>query len=361
MASEGILTADSTISKVQSEMDDIANYSNIIGYRIFITWGALERTKGVYDFSLLDAILNRLKTHYPQPKHMVVVVLPGYFTGSYHSGDASAVPLYIQQDSTYGASPTAGSYGWWGQNAGYAAAMFRPAVMNRYIALLQAMAAHYDNEPYFEAFMFQEDAWVAGVWQSAPDWSTSAGITQLESMLSAATAAFAHASVIMENTWFGDPTTTQNFELWMVNNRVAPGSADTVGQTAFNMGHATSDMGLAWGLQADFGIAASGSSYSGGDLRKRSRSMMDIEGFDLAGDYYANWGAPEGYQPSDIIVALNKTYLSSHAFWTHFFGDEPARGGGTISSVAPWAVWSKMAPVINATPLTNTGYPPNYP
>jgi hypothetical protein len=363
MASEAILNPNETMSKVQLEMDDIGSYDSVIGYRVFVTWSALESSQGVYDFSVLDAILNRLKTHYHLPKHMVVVVLPGSWFSN-----RSGIPLYIQQNSIYGASPVAGSYGWWGQSgSGDVAAMFRPAVMDRYIALIKALAAHYDSEPYFEAFMFQEDAWLGGAFQHAPDWTASAGTTQLKSMLTAAVAAFAHTSVIMENSWWGgDPTTTQNFELWMVDNRVAPGTADTVGQTAFNKGYATAAMGLNWGLQADMGITWSGfgttSAYSGGDLRKRSRAMLDVEGQDLAGNYYSNWGAPDGYQPSDIINALNNSYQASHAFWTHFFGSEPVMGGGgTVRSASPWAVWSTLAPVVNATPLTNTGYPPNYP
>jgi hypothetical protein len=371
MASNSILSPSSTVATVQSEMDDIANYDNIIGYRVFITWGALESSQGVYNFSVLDAVLNRLKTHYAHPKHMVVVVLPGYFSGAWQSGDGRAVPLYIQQNSAYGASPVSGSYGWWGQNSrgastgAYTAALFRPAVMNRYIAMIQALAAHYDSEPYFEAFMFQENAWMGGLWSGAPDLSTAGGLTQFESMLSAAVTAFPHTSVIMENTWWGDPSTTQNLELWMVNHRVAPGTADTVGQTAFNMGYATSAMGLNWGLQAYLGITYSGpnatSNYSGGDLRQRSRAMLDVEGMDLGGGYYSNWGAPNGYHPSDIVAALNGTYQASHAFWTHLFGSEPVSGGGTVSSASPWSAWSQLAPVVNAAPLTHTGYPPNYP
>jgi hypothetical protein len=371
MASNSILGPRSTLSSVQAEMDDIANYDNIIGYRVWITWGALESSQGVYNFSLLDAILNRLKTHYAQPKHMVVVVLPGYFTGAWSSGNGSSVPLYIQQNGVYGPSPVAGSYGWWGRNSGgastgaYTAALFRPAVMSRYIALIQALGAHYDSEPYFEAVMFQEDAWMSGLWSNAPDLSPAGGLAQFESMLSAAVAAFPHTSVVMENTWWGSPTMTQNFELWMVNNRVAPGTADTLGQTAFNMGYATSAMGLNWAMQAYMGITYSGpnatSSYSGGDLRQRSRGMLDVEAMDIAGNYYSNWGAPEGYHAADVVTALNDTYQASHAFWTHFFGNESVAGGGTVNSASPWSAWSQLAPVVNAAPLTHTGYPPNYP
>ncbi len=368
MASDGILYANSTLSSVQSEMDDINGYDNIVGYRVFITWGALEPSEGNYNFSVLDAILNRLETQYNKPKHLVVVVLPGPFGSSMpSSGSGSVIPMYLQTSSAYGASPVSGSYGWWGQNSGgastgpFVAALYRPAVMDRMIALVQAMGAHYDGDPYFEGLMFQEDAWMVGLWSGAPDYSDSQFITQLERLLSAATTAFPHTSVIMENTWLTYAAGTQSFEQWMIANRIAPGTADTLGQTAFNMGYATSAKGMAWGLQAYMGITAPGSSYNGGDLRPQSRAMVDIEGYDLSGDYFWNWGAPEGYQPADIITALNNTYQASHAFWTHFFGSEGALGGGTVASVSPWAQWSQLAPIINANPLTHTGYPANYP
>jgi len=365
MASDSIMYTSATLASVQAEMDDINGYDNIVGYRVFITWGALEPSQGNYDFSLLDAILNRLQTHYNKPKHLVVVVLPGPFGSRMHSGDASVIPQYLQSNSAYGPSPVAGSYGWWGRNSGgastgsYAAALYRPAVMDRYIALVQALGAHYDNEPYFEGLMFQEDAWMVDLWTGAPDYSDTTFVNQLQRLLTAATIAFPHTSVIMENTWTANSSNTQNLELWMVNNRIAPGTADTVGQTAFNMGYASN--GLNWGLQAYMGLTQNGSSYRGGDLRPRARAMLDIEPQDIAGDAYANYGAPEGYQPSDIINALNLTYQASHAFWTHFFGSEDVFGGGTVSSVASWAIWKNLAPVIDAKPLTNTSYPANYP
>lgn len=367
MASDTIISAGDTISRVQSEMDDINGYDNILGYRVFISWGALEPSEGVYNFAVLDAILTRLETQYNKPKRMVLVILPGQFGGSMPaSGSGYTIPSYLQTNSAYGASPVAGSYGWWGQNSSgastgpYAAALWRPAVMDRMIALVQALGAHYDNNPYFEALMFQEDAWMMGLWLAAPDFSATATVTQLERLLSASTAAFPHTSVVMENTWAGTTTSTENFELWMVNNRIAPGTADTVGQTAFNMGYATSSLGLAWGLQGYLGIVPAGSSYTGGDLRLRSHAMLDVEGMDIAGPYFTAWGARNGYEPLDIIDALNNTYQASHAFWTHFFGSE-AEPGGTVKSESPWAVWSNLAPVINSNPLTHTDYPANYP
>ena len=371
MASEGILSGTSTLADFSSEMDDLSSWDNIIGYRLFVSWGALERAQGSYDFSVLDAILNRLKTNYKTPKRLVIALVPGSF-GNCHIGTGDYVPLYIQQNSAYGASPNSGTYGWWGgiSNGNVnscIAAVWRPAVMNRFIALVQALGAHYDSDPDFEAIMIQEDSWVIGnAVDTSPKDSSYVDATmlaQLQSLLTAATSSFPHTSVVMQNTWLQQPTSTQSFEQWMVNNRVAPGSPDSVGQSAFtNYDFANPDSKFAWGLEAYMGVQASGSSWKPVDLRPKAHAFMDVEGPDIAGAFYGFIGAPEGFKPQDIIAALNQTYDASHAFWTHFYSSDPVwPGSGSVGDVAPWAVWSNLAPIINSTPLINTTYPANYP
>ena len=361
MASYTALMPGDTQSKIQYELDDLAAWNNIVGYRVLTTWGALEPAPGKYDFSALDATLNSFRTKFSKPKHLVLVVLPGLFASSLGDNDGSAVPLYIQQDAAYGASPVAGRYGWWGKNSAgassgaYVAAMFRPAVMDRYIALVRALGARYDGDPNFEAIMFQEDSWMIGLYYGAPDYDKAANVAQLKRMLLAATAAFPHTNVIMQNTWLEDAGPTQDFELWMVNNRIAPSSADTIGQSAYGMGYQDS-----WGVQAYEGITAPGSTYAGGDLRSRARAMMDVESFDISGNYYAKWGGP--FTPADVVTALNQTYRASHAFWTRFSGTEGVRGGGgTVAQTAPAAVWSTLASYVNSHPLIHTNYPESYP
>ena len=72
MASDTVIFAGGTIARVQSEMDDLNHQDAILGYRAYVSWGALEPTQGNYDFSVLDAILTRLKTAYNKPKRLVL-------------------------------------------------------------------------------------------------------------------------------------------------------------------------------------------------------------------------------------------------------------------------------------------------
>ncbi len=136
----------------------------IVGYRMLITWGAMEPTEGNYDFSAIDATLKRLKTAYNKPKHLVIMLWQYGQHALNPGGGAGTIPLYIQHDPKYGASPVSGSYGWWGQSANgvstgmYAPALYYPPVMDRFIALVQALGQHLDADPNMEAVFFQENS-----------------------------------------------------------------------------------------------------------------------------------------------------------------------------------------------------------
>jgi hypothetical protein len=347
MASGSILYPGSSL--LTFEMDNLNGQDAFVGYRMLITWAALEPTEGNYDFSLIDAALARLESHYDRPKRLVVVVLPGAFTRTAPgSNDWSILPEYIQTNSAYGPSPVSGRYGWWGGTGNgktYAACLQRPAIMDRWKQLHQALGAKYDSEPYFEALMFQEDSWVIGAMSTngCPDYSDAAIQAGFRSLLTATVAAFPHTSVIFENTWMGTVTPTQQFEQWMIENRVAPGTADTFGQS-----YVSSHAGAAnsWGLDAYFGQAAAGSSYQGPDYRPIARAMLDVEGPDLSAYGF------KGYLPLDICNALNQSYKASHAFWTYL----SSNSGAPVESL-----WPALAATCAANPLVNTAYPSNYP
>ena len=358
MASDAVMSAGKTISYVQAEMDDLNNQDAVLGYRAWFTWGALEPTQGNYDFSVVDAVLARLKTAYNKPKRLVIGLWL-YSGGSWSSGNAgNAVPLYIQQNSAYGASPVNGSYGWWGFNANgastgmYAPSLYNPAVMNRFIALVQALGQHLDQDPNVEALVIQEDASIAqaasGNGNPDPTYSDSAWLTQLERLLTASTVAFPHTSVVDQNSWFDRPQSGVALEQWMASNRIAPGSPDTSGQS----GISTYGTGiLSDGMQTLLGVDKYGGTT---DLRPKTRAMMDIQSPDIVGGYFSNQGGP--FAPLDLINALNQTYEASHAFWTHLFGTE-----NFGAPIPPAVIWSNLAPTLAQHPLTHTTYPANYP
>jgi hypothetical protein len=358
MASDAVMGAGKTISYVQPEIDDINNQDAILGYRAWFTWGALEPTQGNYDFSVVDAVLARLKTSYNKPKRLVIGLWI-YGQNALGQNNGGTIPLYIQQNAAYGASPVAGSYGWWGQHANgastglYAPALYNAAVMNRFIALVQALGQHLDGEPYFEALVVQEDAAIvqaaAGFPGPDPQYSDFAWLTQLERLLTAATVAFPHTTVVEQNSFFSRPASAVALEQWMANNRIETGSADTAGQSSLSS-HGTTI--LSDGMQTYLGVDANGGTV---DLRPKMRSLMEIQSPDMIGPYFNSAGGP--WVPTDFIQALNQTYFASHAFWTHLFGTEVFNG----IPVPAADKWSNLAATCAANPLTHTAYPANYP
>ena len=358
MDSESVIRAGTTISKVTYELNDLNNQDKVLGFRVNVTWGALEPTMGNYNFAVLDAILARLKTGYNMPKHLVIYMWL-YNNGAMGQGDGSTVPLYIQKNPQYGASPVSGGYGWWGYSTNgvstgmYAPPLYYPPVMDRLIALIQAIGAHYDSDPNVEAIDFQEDATIAQAASAGgldPHYSDAAWLTQIQRMLTAATAAFPHTSVVMDNSWFDRPPQATVLQQWMVANRIAPGAADSWGQsalTAFGTSH------LSDGIQTLLGA----DQKNGGtiDLRPRTRAMIAVEGPDIMGPYFGKYGGP--WTPLDIINAANQTYFASHVFWTHLVGTESFRG----VACPPAAKWSNLAVTLAANPLIHTDYPANYP
>src|SRR5579871_2500472 len=355
MNSNSVLLGGSTVGKIQGELNDLNNQDAIQGIRINITWGALESGQGTYTFDVIDNILNQLKTSFNKQKHLVIYVWL-YGQTPLRSNDARTMPLYLQQSAAYGNSPVSGSYGWWGQTTnGTPSGMWAPAiyyapVMDRLIALVQALGARYDGDPNVEAIEFQENATIA---QAAtafppadPNYSDSGWYTQLQRLLSATAAAWPHTSVVMDNSWFDRPPYAVNLTQWMANNRIGQGTADTWGESGIDQ-YGTSH--LSDGIKALLGLNSTGPQI---DLRPRMARMMAIEGFDIAGNYFQNYGGP--WTHADIVTALNQTYHASHAFWTRLTGKEATRGGAPVPDAA---IWKNLAPTVSARPLTHTEYP----
>ena len=336
-----------TWNQFLAELSNLNNQDNVVGYTAFVYWSALEPSQDNYDFSQISALLNYLKTHFNKPKHLVLVVLPGKFASSDARG---AIPNYIANNPMYGPSPVAGSYGWWGGNGNgvtAAAALHRPAVMERWIKLHEKLGEAFNGDPDFEAIKFQEDSWVNGASMNngVPDWNGATALANWENLITATTTAFPNTNVIVENSWFDGQLRTQQLEDFMLEHRVAPGTMDTYGQTWVDQhGGGLNN----WGLDEYIGRAISPAFPAlGPDMRTRMHSMVYIEAPNM-GVYTAS----NGYTPADICVALNRSYAASHAFWVYLGNNNTSR---------PWANWSNVLATINTCPLVNSDYPQIYP
>jgi hypothetical protein len=314
-------------------------------------------TAYVYQFSQIDEHLSYLRTKLDVPRHYALTVLPGTFTSPGLSSDV--IPNYILTDPAMGPSPTPGSYGWWGGKGNgntATAALHRSAVNERWIALVKALGAYFDSEPYFEAFVVQEDSWEEGALSTngCPDYSNHAYVENLESFLSAAVGAFPHTNVVQQNSWVGVATDAQELAEWMTKNRVAPGNADTWGQSYIKAKGIAE--GLPWGVAAYAGVVSPGSTWpTPYDMRPVIRYMPDVEAPDM-GLFGGIGGGP--FTPADLVAALDQTLGASHVFWSIIpdktTGILPPNDGGQV-----W--WTNLCAFLASHPLTSTGYPSAYP
>jgi hypothetical protein len=128
-----------------ANIDEIAKEPVIKGVQVRIWWHKLEKSKGVYDFSSIDAYLTKLKS-LPVTKRLVIRVMDRRFNTTSTSG---IVPDYLRSEAIYkgGIIQT---------KTGYAARLWEQPVMDRLIALYRAMGARYDSDPHFEGIASEE-------------------------------------------------------------------------------------------------------------------------------------------------------------------------------------------------------------
>lgn len=358
----------SNTSTVIGEMNNLNNFDNILGYLAFINWGAIEVNQGDYSagFTIIDTLLNTLKTSYNKPKRLAIVVDVGSFTKTNPNGSFGVIPQYVQNNpGTYGpagyrvAGTTTNTSlgGWWGGDGNgntYGACIHRTAVADRVARVFEAILGRYDSEPYFEGIMLDEDSFIYGTSGSngCPDFSQSSFITGYKTIMSRAAAAATQTNVVFQNTFAGTTTVTQQLMDWIYQNKMMQCPTDS-GGAAYVSAH--SNTPISWGMAAYRGILSSGSTWTPTDYAPLTRAWAQCQGPDIG----AYKGEPyHAKSAQDMLDSLNLYSKVSHAFWCYLPDSiAAANSDGIILH------WSTLAPFLN-TPgngLTNTAYPQNYP
>ena len=151
-----------------SEIRRVIDSPRILGVDVLYYWAQLEPTKDAYDFSAIDTDLDWLKA---RGKRLVVSLMDRRFDTSSNSG---IVPEYLKGDL-------------YRTTTGFGVALWRPAVMDRYIALTRALCARYDNEPYFEILRVPNESSPSVSGAMVPsDYTRAALANQLKRLFAAA-------------------------------------------------------------------------------------------------------------------------------------------------------------------------------
>lgn len=342
--SDTILSKNSTLTAVQAEMDlGMTGLDNIRGYMPLVTWSHVEPTQGNYNFVTLDAIFNRLKTHYSNPKYFWICFEVGAFSSTAPGGD-DIIPAYIMGNtSLYGSSPIAGQSGWWGSGTKitYNAALWRSAVMARFVLMVQAVLNRYQSDPMFLGVYFTEDSTPVGSATGGPvkdgTYSDATFTSLMLGLIDACVAAAPTCNVCLSNSFLFTIATAQQFTVDLINHRALLGQTDTLGVAIDHH---------SWGQGTYIGSYAP----TFPDMRSTNSMVCEIQATDMG--FFSQFH----YNPSDILNAMNTRDKTAVAFWCIMFTSTP----GTQT---PQAWWQNLGPFLNnpANQLTNKGYPTGYP
>lgn len=302
--------------------------ANVVGWAGNYTWDILEPTQGNYDFSHIDADIAALSGK------RIIIQIQSYYDPSNH------IPSYILGNSAYGASPTAGQYGWWygGGTGGTSiiAAKWRAAVMNRWIALVQALGAHYDGNPLVEAIVDADDTdWSL---QPGSDYSVAGLRTQLDALGVAGVAALPTTNFTINQSFVEEGSAQDSANLLQdcYARRVAFGGPDILGSSFMS-----SNPTYYWGQGAYMGIEGT---TPGTDYRGKMAAIHDIQSPELTGGLGL-------YTSQDIFNWANGNIHVDHMLWNYLGGTGNGNWTGGSNSVLA---------MINANSVTHTACPAAY-
>ena len=191
--------------------DQIAKERVIKGAQVQYFWGDLEPKKGTYDFSVIETDLARLRAH---GKQLVIVVM----TRTFGSGTKAIVPEYVLTEPQYGGGVVK-------TRKGQSARIWDAAVMDRALALYQALGRRFDEDPYVEGITSEETAIGFGS-ERPPDFSTAAVATQLKRWVVDVRSAWPHSNVFLYSNFLSGHLEELIAEC--ARNRCAAGGPDVL-------------------------------------------------------------------------------------------------------------------------------------
>lgn len=162
-------------------IDTVVNYVNARSYLkgavIRPFWRQLETSEGVYDFSLIDHALSTLGAG----KYFWLQIQTAIF-GSAGAGPEDLLPAYLCTPTYDG-----GAYD---DGTDVKTKLWNASVMDRKIALIQALAAEYNTVENFEGVITGETAMSLATSEGTSNYTPAAFATQLQRLFQASRAAF---------------------------------------------------------------------------------------------------------------------------------------------------------------------------
>lgn len=328
------LDANTTATISAADLSAVNSNAAIKGAEIQYPWTVLETARGVYDFSRINGHLSQLNG-----KKLIIHLVDRNFSGSSATG---TLPAYLATES-------GGGGGWYAKSGGgVVAKLWLSAIMDRWIALSNALAAQYDTDARVEMILILKE--------SSPD------ITQAEN---AATCSPAGQNCYSRSAWAAQYIRAAQAAplAWPHTNRVARSnflsgqiSGMLAGYNAAIVGHGGPDV-----PPPDHAETIAGQVWRGIATDPSGGTPISYIGtapcgYVSASTPYTTNGAKDCKDPSGTCVGFTATELFNHAYntlqVTHL--SWVRRETGT----APWT--TGILPVIQANPNMRTSCPALY-
>jgi hypothetical protein len=208
-----MMPGGASLSQLNSYIKEIGGVSAIKGIQVRIWWHELERSKGSYNFSKIDALLKTLKAQ-PTPKRLVVRIMDRKFGGS----SSGIVPDYLRT-STYNGGLVK-------TRVGYAARLWESNVMDRLIALYKAMGSRYDDDSYFEGITSEETT--LGLGNTPSGYSHAKLAAQYERLVRQAGPAMPRTNLFLYTNYIGSTSLMEDIFQTIHSTPTGAGSSNII-------------------------------------------------------------------------------------------------------------------------------------
>lgn len=268
--------------------------AQVVGWQEIVNWEVLEPTRGNYDLSLLD----QLYAVCVAAQKRMVIQLAVY---TYNESTDIRTPAYLATEVAGGgiyhkpdpANP--------GKFIGWAPKLYIPGVMDRLIALWQAIGAHMDSKPWFEGAVTSESDITQGM-NTAPGFNGATWNTQLMRLHPLAASIFP-TSNFWQNANFLPTVQSdmQSFIASMYAGRMCLAVPDL---------KAKGEPGMSWGHHVANGYKWNGAAWVTGGINYVDRMGIatDVEDVDMGSIY--------GYSAQQFRDQSYNFNHDNHIFWS---------------------------------------------
>jgi len=306
-----------------AQIDDIAKEPAIRGVALRVFWYEIESSKNVYEFSKIDAYLNKIKsvnaaTRRPAglPELRLVVNLhERRFNTTSQDG---IVPNYLRTDPLFngGLART---------KNGYVARLWEQPVMDRLIEVWRAVSKRYDSDAYLEAITSGETTMGWNEMTPPESYSREKMHNEWRRLITAARAAAPHTNIVLNTNMLGDDPQMQATIEHLISERAAAGGPDILPREMLQ-------------AQRIWTGTVGGIDYRG--------KLPIVHSMDAAG-----LGGGQGdYSPLEVYEFAFNTLGVNYILW--------ARNTWTGTDAQKWS--TGILPVIRAHPALHTKCPTSY-